>query len=174
MVSQVSSVFSTSEFDVNAAAVTAHTIHLNDTTPVYQRPRRLPEPVNAEIERQCKELESMDIIEKSESPWSAPVVPLRKGDGSLRMCIDYRRLNSQTKPDRSPIPCVSDSVYGISRRKFFTSLDMSKGYYQIPLSAESRECTAFSTAYSHYQFKRLSFGLRNAPAAFQIEVQGRI
>ena len=171
VLSGVSTVFSKDEYDVNAAAVTAHTIHLTDDTPVYMRPRRFPEPINEEMERQCLELEAIDIIERSVSPWSAPVVPLRKGDGKLRLCIDYRRLNSQTKPDRSPIPCLTDAVYGINRPKFFTSLDLVKGYYQIPLSPESRELTAFSTAYSHFQFKRLSFGLRNAPATFQREIQ---
>ena len=171
MLGQVNSVLSCSEFDVNAAAVTAHTIHLTDDTPIYMRPRRFPDPINQEIESQCRELEAMDIIERSISPWSAPVVPIRKGDGSYRLCVDYRRLNSQTKPDRSPIPCLTDAVYSVNSRKFFTTLDLVKGYYQIPLAPESRECTAFSTASSHYQFKRLSFGLRNAPAAFQREIQ---
>ena len=171
MLADVSSVFSKDDFDVNAAAVTEHIIHLTDDTPYYTRPRRLPEPLSQEIERQCLELEAIDIIERSVSPWSAPVVPLRKGDGSIRMCIDYRRLNAQTKPDRSPIPCMTDAVYSINQRKFFTSLDLVKGYYQLPLAPESRELTAFSTAYSHFQFKRLSFGLRNAPATFQREIQ---
>ena len=153
------------------AAVTEHKIHLTDDTPVYHRPRRLPEPIASEVERQCKELESMDIIEESNSPWSAPVVPLRQPDGRIRLCIDYRGLNAQTKADRSPIPCLTDSVYSLHGKKYFTTLDLVRGYYQVPLSPESREFTAFSTTQSHYQFKRLSFGLRNAPAAFQREMQ---
>ena len=171
MLSEVSMVFSKGEYDVDEAAVTAHKIQLTDSTPTFQRARRCPEPINQEIERQCMELEAADIIERSVSPWNAPVVPIRKGNGKIRLCIDYRRLNAQTKPDRSPIPCLADAVYGINQRKYFTSVDLVKGYYQLPLSPESREFTAFSTAYSHYQFKRLSFGLRNAPATFQREIQ---
>ena len=171
MLGEVSQVFSKGEYDVQAATLAPHKIRLSNNTPVYQKARRLPEPISQEIERQCEELEAADIIERSVSPWSAPVVPIRKGDGNIRLCIDYRRLNAQTEPDRSPIPCLSDAVYSINNRKFFTSLDLVKGYYQLLLSPESRELTAFSTAYSHFQFKRLSFGLRNAPATFQKEIQ---
>lgn len=165
------SVFSTGDKDVGTASVTAHKIVLYDDTPVYQRPRRFPEPITEEIERQCRELCELDIIEPSSSPWSSPVVPIRKKDGSIRLCVDYRRLNQQTKPDRSPIPSLSESVYGLYGTKYFTSLDLVRGYYQVPLEETSRECTAFSTSRSQYQFKRLSFGLRNAPAAFQREIQ---
>ena len=171
LLEDVNSVFSKNEYDVQAAALTEHKIVLTDKTPVYQHPRRLPEPISQEIEKQCSELEAMDIIERSVSPWSSPIVPIRKGDGSIRLCVDYRRLNAQTKPDRSPIPCMTDSVYSVDQQKYFTKLDLVKGYYQLPLDPDSRECTAFSTAYSHYQFKRLSFGLRNAPATFQREIR---
>ena len=171
MISSYSSVLSTGADDVGRAAVTAHTIRLHDDTPIYQRPRRFPEPVNAEIERQCHELHRQDIIEPSISPWSSPVVPVRKKDGSIRLCVDYRRLNNVTKPDRSPMPSLNDTVYGLHGAKYFTTLDCVQGFHQIPLSEESKECTAFSTAKSHWQFKRLGFGLRNAPAAFQREIQ---
>ena len=157
--------------DVGMAAVTAHTIRLHDETPIYQRPRRFPEPVTEEIERQCEELYDMDIIEPSTSAFASPVVPIRKADGSIRLCVDYRKLNKVTKPDRSPIPNLTDSVYGLHGNRYFTSLDLVKGFYHIPIDEESREYTAFITARSHWQFKRLSFGLRNAPVTFQREIQ---
>ena len=113
----------------------------------------------------------MDVIEPSTSAWASPVVPVRKSDGSIRLCIDYRKLNQVTKADRSPIPNLTDSVYGLHGNLYFTSLDLVKGFYHVPIAEESRECTAFVTSRSHWQFKRLSFGLRNAPVAFQREIQ---
>ena len=162
---------STGSKDIGQASVTAHKISLYDKTPIYQRPRRFPEPVNIEIERQCEELYDIDVIEPSSSAWSSPVVPVRKADGSLRLCIDYRRLNHVTKPERIPIPTLSESIYNIHGMKYFTSLDLIRGYYQIPITDDSKEYTAFSTARAHWQFRRLSFGLRNAPGAFQREIQ---
>jgi hypothetical protein len=171
MLKSCKSVLSTGDNDVGLAAVTEHKIKLYDNTPIYQRPRRCANPVADEIDRQCDELNVLDIIEPSQSPWSSPIVPVRKKDGSIRLCIDYRKLNKVTIPDKHPMPNLLDSVFGLCGTKYFTSLDLVKGYYQIPLSKESREYTAFSTQRNHWQFKRLSFGLRNAPAAFQREIQ---
>jgi hypothetical protein len=106
-------VFSESNADVGLAAVTVHEINLYEETPIYQRPRRFPEPITQEIEKQCQELHTLDIIEPSYSSWSSPVVPIRKKDGTLRLCVDYRRLNRVTKPDRYPLPNLVDSVYGL-------------------------------------------------------------
>jgi hypothetical protein len=164
-------VFSTGDTDVGLAGVTKHQIRLTNETPIYQRPRRFPQPIADEIERQCKELNSLDIIEPSVSPWSSPVVPVRKKDGSVRMCIDYRQLNRVTIPDKFPVPNLSDSIFGLHGTKFFTRLDLVRGYYQLPIDEDSRQYTAFSTQRNHWQFKRLSFGLRNAPSAFQREIQ---
>ena len=163
--------FSQGDNDIGKASVTAHRIELYDTTPIYQRPRRFPEPIIQQLEQQCKELHLLDIIEPSNSPWSSPIVPVRKKDGTIRLCLDYRRLNSVTKPDRHPLPNLNDAIFGLHGVKYFTSLDLVRGYYQVPLDESSREYTAFSTNRQHYQFKRLCFGLKNAPAAFQRELQ---
>ena len=163
-------VFSTGEEDIGHAAVSSHKIELYDYTPIRQRPRSFPEPVTTEIEKQCEELVALDVIEPSKSPWSSPVVPVRKKDGTLRLCIDYRQLNKVTKPDRYPMPNLRDSVFGLHKKRYFTSLDLVKGYYQVPLDPESREFTAFSTKKGHYHFKKLSFGLRNCPSAFMREM----
>ena len=171
MIQSHSGVLSSSENDIGCARVTEHAIKLYDDTPIYHRPRRLPPPISQEIESQCQQLSLLDIIEPSNSPWSSPVVPIRKSDGTIRMCIDYRALNKVTIKDRFPIPCLTDSLYGLKGNKFFTSLDLIKGYYQVPIEAESRQYTAFSTSKNHWQFKRLAFGLCNAPATFQREIQ---
>ena len=164
-------VFSVNPDDVGMMGTVAHRIELLDDTPIYQKPRRLPEPISEEIDRQCSELQLADIIEPSISPWSSPVVPVRKKDGSIRLCVDYRRLNAVTKPVRFPLPNLTDAVFGLHGVKYFTSLDLVRGYYQLPLHEDSREYTAFSTPRGHFQFKRLSFGLTNAPAAFQSQMQ---
>ena len=171
MLEENSSVFSEGDCDLGRTSLTSYRIELYDDTPIRQRPRRFPDPVAEEIERQVKELELSDIVEPSSSPWSSPIVPVRKKDGSIRLCIDYRKLNRVTKPDRFPMPNLSDAVFGLHGARYFTSLDLVRGYYQMPLDDESRECTAFATTKGHFQFKRLSFGLKNAPAAFQREMQ---
>ena len=93
--------------------VTPQRIVLTDTTPIWQKPRRFADPLNEEIEKQCKELELQNIIEKANSAYSSPIVPVRKPDGSLRMCLDYRKVNSFTKPEKFPMPNLSDSIYGV-------------------------------------------------------------
>ena len=101
----------------------------------------------------------LDIIEPSSS-----AVP-------LRLCVNYRKLNLVTKPDRYPVPNLVNSVYSLHGVRYFTSLDLVRGYYQLPLSPESLELTAFATSEGLYQFKRLPFGLRSAPACFQRAMQ---
>ena len=171
MLQRVRSVFSTGEFDIGHANVTEHVIRLSDDTPIYQRPRRFPPPVASEIERQCEELQALDIIEPSMSPWNSPIVPIIKKGNGLRLCLDYRKLNKITIPDRHPVPNLADSIFGLHGTKYFTRLDLVKSYYQIPIDQNSRPYTAFATPKNHWQFKRLSFGLRNAPSAFQREIQ---
>ena len=171
LLNKYKSVFSKNEYDVGHANVTEHVIRLSDETPIYQRPRRFPPPVANEIERQCQELHALDIIEPSLSPWNSPIVPIVKKGAGLRLCLDYRKLNHITVPDRHPVPNLADSIFGLHGTKFFTRLDLVKSYYQIPIDESSRPYTVFSTAKNHWQFKRLSFGLRNAPSAFQREIQ---
>ena len=157
--------------DIRCANMAKFRIELYDDTPIYQRVRRFPEPVTQKIEEHVRELQEIDAIEASQSPWNSPVVPITKKNGDMRLCIDYRKLNAVTKPDKFPMMNLTDAVYSMHGIKYFTTLDLVRGYYQMPISPGSRECTAFSTQSGHWQFKRLSFGLRNAPAAFQRQMQ---
>ena len=159
MLSKQSNVISVGNSDVGRAAVTSHRIELYDTTPIRQKPRQFPEPVSKAIEVECQKLLDLNIIEHSRSPWASPVVPVKKKDGTLRLCIDYRQLNKVTKPDRFPIPSLRDYIFSLYKKQYFTSLDLTSGFHQIPLHPDSREYTAFSTQKGHYQYKRLSFGL---------------
>ena len=163
---------SKNESDIGKAIVTPHEIELTDYTPIWQKPRNFSEPVNEEINRQCNELEAADIIEKCDVPWSSPIVPVRKiSDGTLRMCVDYRKVNKVTKTQNFPMPNLTDSVYSAHNIQYFTKLDLIKGYYQVPIHENSRQFTAFSTPQNQFQFKRLSFGLKNSGIQFQKHMQ---
>jgi hypothetical protein len=104
---------------------------LSDYTPIRQKPRRFAEPVVEAIEQQCDELHALDIIEPTKSPWSSPVVPVRKKDGTIRLCVDYRKLNAVTIPDRFPMPNLNDLVFSLHGMQFFTTLDLVRGYYKF-------------------------------------------
>ena len=171
MLNNCKGVMSAGDNDIGFAAVTSHKIELYDTTPIHIKPRQFPEPVSRDIENECKKLLDLGVIEHSKSPWNFPVCPVYKRNGNLRLCIDYRSLNKVTKADRYPMPNLRESVFSLHNRKFFTSLDLTSGFHQIPLEESSREYTAFSVKRGHYQFKRLSFGLKNCPSAFQREIQ---
>ena len=94
-------------------------------------------------------------------------MPVRKRDNSLRLCIDYRLLNAKTKLDSFPLPNIEDILNSLSESVYFSTLDMAKGYYQIPMNDDSKEFTAFSSGNSLYQFKVLPFGVANGVATYQ-------
>ena len=107
------------------------------------------------------------VIEPSDSPWASPVVLVRKKDGSLRYCIDYRRLNSVTIKDSYPLPRIDESLDSLSNTKYFSTLDLASGYWQIGLDEDAKRKSAFCTTSGLFQFKVMPFGLTNAPATFQ-------
>jgi len=136
------------------------------TRPIYVHPYRIPQSQKEIVEQHVQEMLEKDIIEPSNSPWSAPVLLVKKKDGSLRFCVDYRRLNAVTIPDRFPIPLMQDIVTSLGKAQYFSSLDLLSGYWQMTVAKDSRPMTAFSTHSGHYEFKRLPFGVRNGPACF--------
>ena len=107
------------------------------------------------------------IIEHSSSDWASPLVIVRKKDSSLRLCMDYRRLNSHSKADAYPMPRVDDLIDLVAGSPYITTLDLMKGYWQVPVAKEDREKTVFTTPFGLYQFTRMPFGLQGAPATFQ-------
>ena len=107
------------------------------------------------------------VIEPSDSPWSSPLLPVPKKDGTSRICVDYRALNKLTKLNAYPLPRIDECYRNLAGAQFFTCLDLWSGYWQIRLTDDAKEKTAFTCRYGHFQFRVMPFGLTNAPATFQ-------
>lgn len=134
--------------------------------PVYQRAYRAALTKRHVIDEAIDEMLRDDIIEPSQSPWASPVT-LAPKKGGWRFCVDYRALNAATRKDRYPLPHIQDIFDTVGQGSIFTTLDLKSGYWQLPVEAEDREKTAFVCHRGQYQYKRVSFGLANAPAYFQ-------
>lgn len=119
------------------------------------------------MKEELETMQSLGVIEPSTSEWSNPIVLVPKKDGSLHFCLDFRKLNSVSKFDPYPMPRVDELVERLGRATYLTTPDLCKGYWQVPITPESKELTAFKTPFGHFQFRVLSFGLHGAPATFQ-------
>ncbi|XGW20173.1 hypothetical protein V3C99_003753, partial [Haemonchus contortus] len=113
------------------------------------------------------DLQDRNIIEPSSSPWSSPIVLVRKKDGSLRLCVDYRKVNQVTHIDSHPLPTIDTILQNLKGKSWFSTLDLSSGYWQMKLADGAKEKSAFAITEGLYQFKVLPFGLASSPAAFQ-------
>ncbi|GFV02365.1 retrovirus-related Pol polyprotein from transposon 297 [Trichonephila clavipes] len=159
--------FSRNSSDIGHTTVTQHRIDTADHPPIKQHPRRLPFAKQEEVGTLLREMQENDIIEPSSSPWASPIVLVRKKDGSTRFCVDYRKLNDVTKKDSYPLPRIDDTLDTLSGHKWFSTLDLKSGYWQVEIHPEDREKTAFTSGQGLWQFKVMPFGLCNAPATFE-------
>lgn len=149
-----------------------HFIRTKNEDPIYVKPYRQPPVQTQEIKTQVEKLLKNNVIQESHSPWNAPVhlVPKKmdaSGEVKFRMVIDYRRLNDITTDDKYPLPNITDLFDKLGKSKYFTTLDLANGYHQIEINETDRQKTAFSTEAGHYEFLRMPFGLKTAPATFQ-------
>ena len=162
-----SDIFSTDSDDIGTTSVLQHHIDTGDAPPVKQQPRRIPYRLREQVEAQKEKMLANGVIEESSSPWCSPVVLVKKRDGSVRFCVDLRAVNSATQPIAYPLPRIDEALDGLSGARFFTTLDMTAGYWQVEITPEDREKTAFSTGKGLHQFRKMAMGLRNAGATFQ-------
>ena len=138
-----------------------------ESPPLRSHPYRIPPKWREEVKEQIDQLLGLGIIEVSASPWSSAVVTVRKKTGGVRICIDYRAINSVTTPDPYQMPFIEDILDTLSSAKYMSKIDLNKGFHQIPVQQVDKAKTAFCTPWGKYQFTMMPFGLRNGPAVFQ-------
>ena len=142
-----------------------HSINTGNQYPIRQRPRRTPLHLQDEVKKQVTDMLEQGVIEPSNSPWSSPIVLVRKKDGSYRFCVDYRLLNKATIGDAYPIPRVNfDQLAG---SQWFSTLDLMSGYWQVEMDPNDKPKTAFACQEGLFQFNLMPFGLTNAPSTFE-------
>lgn len=172
MVIQFHDVFSTGPLDFGRTTLTYHHINTGDTAPIKQLPRRVPIAKKKEMEDLISDMSQRNVIQPSQSPWSSPVVLVRKKDGSTRFCVDYRRLNDVTIKDSYPLPRMDDILSTLHGSNWFSTMDLQSGYWQVEVDEESKSKTAFACSSGLYEFNVMPFGLTNAPATFERLMDG--
>ena len=158
--------FSKDSQDIGSTSITKHNIKLHDTTPIKIPARKMSKEKQVAADEQIEDALAKGLISKSDSPFSAPLVMVRKKDGSFRMCLDYREVNARTIKDAYPLPRINETLDYLSGNTWFCSLDLTSGYNQIAMG-EGKEYTAFATRQGLFHWNVMSFGLCNAPATFQ-------
>ena len=168
LVEEYADVFSQGDFDIGHYDGVKHHIELTDERPFKQRFRRIPPHLLEEVADHLRQLEANGVIRPSKSPFSSPIVCCRKKDGSLRMCVDFRLLNSRTKKDNYCLPRIENILDSLKGARFFSTLDLKSGYHHIEIAEEHKERTAFTVGpLGFWEHNRLAFGLCNSPATFQ-------
>ena len=142
-------------------------IDTGDCSPIKMRPYRAPLNKREVIDKTVDEMLEAGIISRSRSPWSFPVVIVDKKDGSKRFCVDFRKLNQVTKRNSYPLPVIDDILALLGKSKYFSSLDLKSGYWQVSMNEHDNEKTAFACHRGLFEFNVMPFGLSNAPAVFQ-------
>ena len=160
-------VFSMGPEDLGLTNVVQHQIVTGDAQPIRQAPRRLPQFLKSDVDRQVEEMIAHGIVQPSTSPWSSPIVLVKKQNGTFRFCVDYRAVNRVTMKDAYPLPRIDETLESLGGACYFSTMDLASGYWQVGVEDNDRVKTAFTTSRGHFEFTVMPFGLSNAPATFQ-------
>ena len=158
--------FATSSTDIGYCPLLEHDIDTGDALPIRQSPRRPPLSSGDAEATIIQEMLQAGVIQPSTSPWASPVCLVRKPDNSYRFCIDYRKVNVLSKKDAFPVPDIHDALDNLRGARWFATLDLLSGYWQLGLTDRARERSAFCTRQGLFEFVRMPFGLCGAPATF--------
>ena len=167
LIEQFNKVFSINDVSPGGAKGIEHQIDTGSNRPFSCPPRRVSPVERETIDRLTQEMLEAGVCSDSNSPWASPVVLVKKKDGSVRFCVDYRRLNTVTVRDVYPLPRIDDCLSALGGNKYFSTLDLVSGYWQIDMAEKDKAKTAFITPSGLFEFNVLPFGLTNAPATFQ-------
>nr|KAG5692917.1 hypothetical protein BaRGS_031421 [Batillaria attramentaria]KAG5699313.1 hypothetical protein BaRGS_004250 [Batillaria attramentaria] len=168
LITEFQDTFAMSEEEVGLTSQVKHRIDLEDDRPFKQAHRRIPPAMIDEVRSHLQQLLASGVIRRSHSPWASNIVLVRRKDGRIRMCTDFRQLNQRTVKDAYALPRVEDILDCLAGSQYFTVLDMKSGYYQIEIEEAHKERTAFTVGpLGFFEYNRLPFGLCNAPATYQ-------
>jgi predicted aspartyl protease len=166
LLAEYQDVFASDDFDLGCFTAVEHEIETGGAKPVKQRMRRTPACFAGEEETHLEKMLKAGVIQESTSNWASAPVLIKKRDGSVRWCIDYRALNDVTVKDVFPLPLIDDCLDTVSGSIWFSKLDANSAYWQVKIREEDRPKTAFITRYGLFEHVRMGFGLCGAPATF--------
>ena len=167
LLTENSDLFANSPSDLGKTNVVEHTIDTGTAKPIKQAARRPPRTLAGKEDEIIQEQLKAGVIRESTSPWASPMVYVMKKDGTIRPCVDYRKLNENTLKDAYPLPRIDDCLDSFENAKYYSTLDLQSGYWQIAMAEKDKPKTAFVTRSGLYEYNTMPFGLCNAPSTFQ-------